>query len=326
MHFPEIFTFLALCLFFIALPIALLYFRDRAAAPEDTLFRYSSSENHISFPWGKIWVYDSQPSASATTPTVVFIHSIGSSIYSWRYQIPEFQKKYRVIAFDLLGFGKSDKPSDQEYNLDAQEKRILALLDELKIESCAVVGCSLGGALALWLSAQHPKRFSHVAVIAPAATNTVVPFINFKHHALNPIASRIMSRSVIRVALRNGYGYKKNITPEVIENYFSPFSEPNGTYCFLRTVETLKDPRIFKSLHTITIPTLILWGKKDRVVLHKDIQSVFDELPNAIKQIHSTGGHHLMEDEPQWTNEKIFSFLDERHFLEGKTVPLLDLV
>lgn len=296
---------------FMSIPLWALYVQDRRPSDLDLLYSYKSSESHVTFPWGRLWVYDSHSGAPSDMPTIVFIHSIGSSIYSWRYQIPELQKNYRVIAFDLLGFGKSDKPLSESYALDGQEARVMALLDHLRIDKCALVGCSLGGAISLWLASRHKERFTHVAVIAPAAVQTLVPFFAPQLQSLSALASRIVSRSVIRIALSNGFAYKKNITPEVIENYFAPFAEPNGVHCFLRTVETIKDARIYNSLPTIRIPTLVLWGKSDRVVLKRTIDQIIKVIPNVKTLIHPTGGHHLMEDEPLWVNENLLAFLDE---------------
>lgn len=315
---------LLFALFVLSLPFWILHWRDRKAPVADTLYSFKT-ESHVTFPWGRIWVYDSHPHAS-NLPTVVFIHSIGSSIYSWRYQLPEFQKKYRVVAFDLMGFGKSDKPLSQSYGLDAQEERIISLLDHLKIKRCALVGCSLGGALSLWLASRNKERFPFLAVIAPAAVSSLVPFFLVKPAIFTLLASKIISRRIIRIALENGYANKKNITPEVIENYYSPFNDPNGTSCFLRTVETIRDGRIFKSLPSIASHTLILWGEHDRVVQKADMERICKEIPDAKIERHPMGGHHLMEDEPAWVNERIMKFLDEGHYSDVATVPSQDLV
>ncbi len=307
-----------------SLPFWILHFRDRVPPDAETLYTFKS-ESHVTFPWGRIWVYDSHSNAAADRPTVVFLHSIGSSIYSWRYQLPEFEKKYRVVAFDLLGFGKSDKPLTESYGLDAQEERIIALLDHLNIQRCALVGCSLGGALSLWLASRNKERFPFLAVIAPAAVSSLVPFFLVKPAVFALLASKIVSRRIIRIALGNGYANKKNITPEVIENYYSPFNEPNGASCFLRTVETIRDARIFNCLGSISSHTLILWGEHDRVVKKEDMERICKAIPDAKIQRHPMGGHHLMEDEPQWLNQKIMDFLDQGHFSDVATVPSKDL-
>lgn len=304
-------AFLLPALFFIFLTLFLIYKEDRSL-PQVVSSPDIAHERYMEFDFGKLWVYDSDPKHNQNLPTLVFIHSIGSSTYSWRYQIEDLKKNYRVIAFDLLGFGKSEKPIDQSYNLESSTKRIITLLDALNITSCSLVGCSLGGALALWLASQYKGRFHKVIAIAPAAVTSVVPFYSLKHHLLSPLASKLVSRTLIRLALFNGgYAYSKNITPEVVENYYAPFSEANAIYCFLKTVETIKDKNIFASLKNISIPTLILWGEKDRVVRRRDIVQIANQLLSAIKIYHPTGGHHLMEDEPTWTNQQIHSFLEQ---------------
>lgn len=302
-------AFLLPALFFFALTLFLIYKEDRSS-PKFVSTPDIVHERYMEFDFGKLWVYDSDPQNSQQLPIIVFIHSIGSSTYSWRYQIEDLKKKYRIVAFDLLGFGKSEKPLDQPYNLESSAKRIITLLDALNISSCSLVGCSLGGALALWLASQHKNRFLKVIAIAPAAVTSVVPFYHLKHHLLSPLASKLVSRTLIRLALFNGgYAYSKNITPDVVENYYAPFSEANAIHCFLRTVETIKDKNIFASLKNIKTPTLILWGEKDRVVRRKDIVQIVNQLLSATKIYHPTGGHHLMEDEPAWTNQQIHSFL-----------------
>lgn len=311
MSFTEILIFLLLCSAFFSLSLWIVYIRDRAPAESEHLYSFRQPQKYLYFPWGKIWFYDSDPEGKRAGLPIVFIHSIGSSMYSWRHQIDVIQQKRRVIAFDLLGFGKSDKPLDQDFGLDGQDARLIALLNKLEIKKCDLVGCSLGGALSLWLAAHYPDRIHKIITMAPAATPSVVPFLSLQHHLLSPVASRMISRSIIHIALRGSYSRRQNITPDVIENYFAPFADKNATACFLKTIDAIKDSRIFDALKTITCPVLLLWGENDRVVTRTAIKKIFHEIPCCQEASHPTGGHHLMEDEPQWTNEKILNFLDE---------------
>ncbi len=305
----DLWAFCLPCLIFLILSFWYLYKMDRKPITYPS-YTCSNFESRLHFSFGDIWIYDSDPINKEQKENLVFIHSIGSSIYSWRYQIPACQKNYRLIAFDLLGFGKSSKPLEQKYDLDAQADRIITILDRLKVEKCNLIGCSLGGALSLWLASQHKNRFASVVAIAPAATTNLVPPLPFKHQKLSSFANTLSSRTLIRLALMNGYSYRKNITPDVIDHYFSPFSERTAMSCFLRTVEAIKDPRIFLNLKNISQPVLLLWGTKDKVVRKNNIKQIADELKNSQFVSHPTGGHHLMEDEPEWINQKILSFIE----------------
>lgn len=294
--------------FLVVLFFIVLFLSRKQKISADSVFWSSPSTAYEELSFGKIWHYDNLNEENKTKEPWVFIHSIGSSIYSWRYQIEAFSPEQRVVALDLLGFGQSDKPVDADYSLDATAQRILAFLDQKQILKCKLVGCSLGGALCLWLKVLAPERFSQIVVISPAATPQVVPLLKIPHEKFVLIGKRIMSRSIIKIALRGGLAFREKITPDVIENYFAPFAAPEAVICFLKSISTLKDPRIFNSLAKIQPETLILWGEKDRVVPRSAMQQILKQIPHAQFKTHPKAAHHLMEDDPEWTNQTIKSF------------------
>jgi len=318
MELIEIILPLALVLFFFGLTAYGLSDRGELATlnvsyEDDDGDISESRTRYEKFPWGKVWVYDSDRLRTRPEKPIVFLHSIGSSIYSWRYQLDDFAKIRPVVAFDYLGFGKSEKPVDQAYDLNAHTARIIEILDSKKIDKCYLVGCSMGGALALWLTQLYPERFTRVVAIGPAAHNMVVPFPRLRHDILSPVGQRLVSRHLIKTALRGGYAYHDRITDEVIDNYMRPFRHPGAMICFLRSVGALADPRIFACLKNIKSKVLVLWGAGEIVITKSAIQTIVKENSNFKLEMHLTGGHHLMEDEPEWVNEKIKNFfsLDE---------------
>jgi hypothetical protein len=76
-------------------------------------------------------------------PAILLIHGFGASSYHWRYNIPELSKSHHVFAFDLLGFGLSDKPI-LEYEVDIWRHQILDFIHRFVLRDCVVVGNSLG--------------------------------------------------------------------------------------------------------------------------------------------------------------------------------------
>ena len=96
-------------------------------------------------------------------PTWSIVHSD-----FWREQVPYFAERYRVIAFDGLGNGASDRPTDPRMYGDLPvADDALAVLDARNVESAAVASASLGGAWALALAAQYPERVTGAVFIAP---------------------------------------------------------------------------------------------------------------------------------------------------------------
>ena len=97
-------------------------------------------------------------------PVLLLIHGLGSSSMDWENQYPHFESKLRMIAPDLRGFGRSDKPAGP-YTVMRQAADIVALLDHLSIDRVAVLGFSMGGAVAFQLAAKHADRVDRLIIV-----------------------------------------------------------------------------------------------------------------------------------------------------------------
>lgn len=89
-------------------------------------------------------------------PVVLFLHFSGGNLHMWEGIIPQFEGKYGIIAPDLRGHGKSDKPA-AGYHIDDMAHDVYLLLQRLGIEQCHVVGSSMGAEVGLSLAASHPE-------------------------------------------------------------------------------------------------------------------------------------------------------------------------
>lgn len=284
--------------------IAIVYrLRKATSTPENYLAPEAKSH---SLEWGDLWVYEKNLEPQSTP--ILLIHGLGSSMYSWRY-VHELLGDYPFISIDLPGFGKSHSDPSLDYGLEAQTQRLLDYIYSKEINSCYLVGCSMGGTLALWMSYKYPKLFPKTITISPAAIPTLVPFNEITSSRLGSFAPKIVNRSMIKVALRRGVTRKELITREVIEDYFSPYTSADKVQCFFKSLSLIRDPRVFESLDQRTTPSLILWGKKDKVIRKKEINKIANQTKLCEIQIHDWGGHHLMEDDPDWVVEKISNFL-----------------
>jgi len=108
---------------------------------------------------------------AANAPVVLLVHGLGWDHTLWRPEIDLLAASgWRVIAPDLRGMGKSDKP-DVPYSIGLYASDLLALLDELAIARCALVGFSLGGMIGLAMAVRKPQRIG-AALIACASPVT----------------------------------------------------------------------------------------------------------------------------------------------------------
>ena len=108
-------------------------------------------------------------------PPVLLIHGSGPGVSAWanwRLVMPELARQARVIAPDMVGFGYTERPTGQRYDMDAWVAQAVGLLDALDIERTDLVGNSFGGALALALTIRHPQRVRRLVLMGSVG----VPF------------------------------------------------------------------------------------------------------------------------------------------------------
>src|SRR6185437_573538 len=97
---------------------------------------------------------------------LLLIHGMAGSSDSWRSVLPQLSKKYRVIAPDLLGHGRSAKPRVSDYSLGAFAVWLRDFLDELGVSHATLVGHSLGGGVAMQFVYQHPDYVKRLVLIS----------------------------------------------------------------------------------------------------------------------------------------------------------------
>ncbi len=241
---------------------------------------------------------------------LILLHGIGASLYIWRKLIPYLSKQFRVICVDLPGFGQSDKPSSIDYGLDAQSDRLLGFTEALGLDQAYLVGSSMGGAIALWLSHRYPERFTKVAVLAPAVSPRLVPVRVSWIQSIAGYFQFLLQREFIALICARAIARYPELSREELDAYWAPYAaDPNAMRAFLKATDLIRDPRLGDLPQQLSGPTLVLVGDNDRVIPAHRLRSVFSDNPNAILNVHPDGGHHLMEDEPEWCAQEILKFL-----------------
>lgn len=239
---------------------------------------------------------------------VVLLHGIGASVYIWRFLLPLLTKKFSVIAFDLPGFGKSEKHLNRDYGLDAQSDRIIHALLKLNVASAHLIGSSMGGTIALWMARQNPKMFPGLVVLAPATHPDLVPVkLSWLRHLAGPAAIGL-TPFVMRRILKRIMSRHELVTDECVHHYLEPYRETETLHTFLLSTHLLRDKRLPYELRQISSPVLTLWGQRDSIVARKYMDELCQIIPNIAIQVHESAGHHSMEDEPDWVIAQVERF------------------
>ncbi len=244
--------------------------------------------------------------------SVLLIHGLGASTFSFRHIIPELAQHYRVVALDLKGFGYSGRPANSDYSLTAQADLVRGVMDRLRIEQAAVVGHSMGGAVAMWLALRHPALVSRLMLVNSAT--------DFEMHRATNVTSLLRPffvigalfafhrRSYRRRAFQTMVHDPAHVTPEVLEGYFRP-SRMKG---HLRALASLsadrrRDPPL--DLERIRQPALVLWGEHDRWLPPARGEELARRIPNARFELVRGAAHMPLEEQPESCNAVLLAFL-----------------
>lgn len=265
-------------------------------------------------------------SETGTGPAVVMLHGGGpgaSGVSNFSRNIDAVAKHFRVIVPDMPGYGRSVKGVDHDDPFGYLADMIRGLLDELGISTAHLVGNSYGGAAALRLALDTPLRVGKLVLMGPGGIGTTrgLPTAGLKS-LLAYYGGDGPSRDKLAAFIRTylvydgaavpddliDLRYRASIDPEVVAD--PPLRRPSGPMA-LRTLWRMDLTRD-RRLKTLATPTLILWGRDDKVNRPAGGPMLFGLLPNAELVMTSRTGHWM-----QWERADLFNRLAVE-FLEGE--------
>lgn len=218
--------------------------------------------------------------------TIVFIHGYGGDVTQWQYQLNTFSLDNRVIALDLRGHGRSDKPSG-DYSMPQILADLENALDVLGVtDKMVLVGHSFGGAVVTEFAAAHPNRIERLVLIATAG----------EFH-LNPLY-RLLLKLPLPVLRSLG---------SFVRNWLS--APPHVMHAwYYQNVKPWNGWRLFQDLN---VPTMVIRGHRDRVF----DKVLFEEVSHAILSAEDVdvgaSGHMVMLERREAVNRSIQRFLDQ---------------
>ncbi|MDP2800530.1 MAG: alpha/beta hydrolase [Phreatobacter sp.] len=248
---------------------------------------------------------------------IVLLHGLGASSYMWRHLAPVLAKQYRVIAVDLKGFGRSDKPADGGYRIEDHAASIIALLRRLKLDDVTLVGHSLGGAIALLLAVEAERagdrRISRLILMnSPAFEQPPSWAISVLRLPLVPyvLLPALTPEFGARAILNTGNG--NSIPQPDIDAYARPLRDPGALHALIETGRGIV-PVDFQGLiarySRLTQPTLVIWCRDDPTVPLAIGQRLSRTLPRAELRIFNSCRHVPPEQSIDETERVVRAFL-----------------
>lgn len=222
----------------------------------------------------KIAYFDSHPTqqARASLEVIVLLHGLGEHAGYWRENVSALiAAGYRVIAPDLAGHGRSDKPN-RAYSMRWQAGLVMALCEQLQVKRpYTLVGHSMGGQVALRLALMSPERVKSLALIAPAGIETFSPSEAAwlrKMSTAKGFASR--GPAALRAHFqRNVFGRWGHVAEEHLQERIKLRDAP-GFHDYIQAVVAsvygMLDDRAAHELSAVTPPVYLLFGAQDRLI------------------------------------------------------------
>jgi pimeloyl-ACP methyl ester carboxylesterase len=247
---------------------------------------------------------------------IVLLHAIGLARISWEWVLPRIAPFGPAWAFDLLGFGESDKPAHADYRVSAQADRIVAALDSLGVQEAVWVGNSLGAAIGLAAAIRHPERVSALALIAPAAYREMLPLWAGLTTRVPgaPLAVRFGALPFTAGALLYTFVDPRRVDPRHVATYARYLWGPGGAVALRAAAQALYSgdlDRLAPRYPEVRCPALLLHGTRDRILPLTVAQWLARDLPHARLERLEGLGHFPQEEAPDRVAAALSAFLKE---------------
>jgi 3-oxoadipate enol-lactonase len=256
------------------------------------------------------WLRFAEDGASVATAkgTVVLVHEMGGTLDSWDEVVPYLADRYRVLRYDMRGFGLSQKIFGP-YNIDDAISDLVGFIDEMKVQGpLALVGGAVGGGVSMRVAAKIPKRVGALVALAPATE--IAPE---RQDAARATPGRIAELGIRRMVdegiAPRSYPEHLRDSPGRFRRFLAQQSSMDPE-SFAATYGLLLDGQYLQYLSAIACPTLVIAGEFDNIRPPATVEPVARAIPGARFEV-IPACHYMAVQAPDLVGKKVADFLKE---------------
>lgn len=256
-------------------------------------------------------------------PLMLMLHGFPEFWYSWRHQIPEFSSSYKVVALDLRGYNKSDKPQQQSaYVMSEFIKDVEGVIQGLGYDRCVLVGHDWGGMIAwcfayaypemveklIVMNIPHPAKFAEGLRTPQQLMRSSYAFF-FQLPVLPELLIQWSDYKAIEFAFKGMAINKSAFSSQDIEAYKNAASRRGALTAMLNYYRNAFSNMGKQSWGILQVPTLMIWGEED-TALGKELTYGTQEYVKdfQIRYIPNCS-HWVQQEEPALVNQYMRGFL-----------------
>ena len=240
----------------------------------------------------------------AGDPALVFLHYYGGSSRTWAHVTAKLAPRFRTIAIDHRGWGKSDAPATG-YGLADLAADAQGLIAALKLQRYVLVGHSMGGKVAQLMASRRPAGLAGLILVAPAPP----PPLIMPAPAREMLAGAYASKEAVEAALDTMLTARTLTAQDraqVIEDSLAGAPAAKAAWPQATSLEDISS-----EVGNINVPTVVLAGAEDRVDPPIRLQvELLTRIPQAIMHVLPGTGHLSMLESPDAVAERISEFCD----------------
>jgi pimeloyl-ACP methyl ester carboxylesterase len=247
---------------------------------------------------------------------LLLVHGLGAYSYTWRHNIDELARYFRVYALDLKGFGLSDKPNAIGYSIDHHAKMVVQFLDLMNLAQVDYLGSSMGGEIGLRLSLYFPNRINRLVLIASSGYRDSLPMIAKIVRRLPYIGivkryvhNKVLTEESLTAIVKGAYYNPTIISEEEIYHYLYPVFLTGFEGAYMRLLKEFDFGKEKMHYSKVKHRTLLIAGEQDGVIPLEHSQRFHNDIKNSILITIGQCGHFLHEEKSKLVNRHLLRFL-----------------